>query len=168
MKNQKGMTLFIAIVIMSVLLFISFAVINIALKSILFASSGRDSQYAFYAADAGLECAMYFDSKFDKFNAITDGSPINCDGVNDISTGGLISGSSETAKIGGVGLNNPSIFGFTLNNGSNAMHYCAIIRVTKSQNIIDGSISTHIDSRGYNTCDTANLRRVERGIEVTY
>ena len=50
--KQAGMTLFIAVTVMGILLFISFAVTNIVLKGTIFASSGRDSQFAFYAADA--------------------------------------------------------------------------------------------------------------------
>jgi Tfp pilus assembly protein PilX len=67
MKN-RGMTLFISIVIMGILLFVSFVVVNIAIKSTLFASSGRDSQLAFFAADSGIECSLYWDTKADAFN----------------------------------------------------------------------------------------------------
>lgn len=62
-NNQKGMTLFISIVIMGILLFITFAVVNITIKSTLFANSGKESQLAFFAADSGIECALYWDSK---------------------------------------------------------------------------------------------------------
>jgi len=83
--KRAGMTLFIACAIMNILLFISFAVVNITLKSTLFASSGRDSQYAFYAADAGIECALYWDNKYPSngsaFATSTSGSPINCAGA---------------------------------------------------------------------------------------
>jgi hypothetical protein len=130
MKN-RGMTLFIAIVIMSVLLFISFAVVNITIKGTLFASSGRDSQYAFYAADSGIECALYWDSKFDpsKFDPSNSSpSPITC-----------------------------------ANQISNVEPFCVTVEVTKN---IDGT--TYIKSKGYNTCDMSNLKRVERGVEVTY
>lgn len=164
MKN-RGITLFIAVAIMSILLFISFVVMNITLKSTLFASSGRDSQFAFYAADAGIECAEYWDSRFEpsKFDISTPGSPISCAGTS-ISTNQAISGTTTPALIGGGGSSNPtSIFGFTLNQGSNPVQYCAIVTVRKN---VDGI--TYIYSRGYNTCDTSNPKRIERGIEVTY
>jgi hypothetical protein len=164
MKN-RGMTLFIAIIIMGILLFISFAVVNITMKSTLFASLGRDSQYAFYAADSGIECAIYWDSKFEpsKFATSTSGSPINCGGMA-ILDGQAIPGSALPTMIGGGGIINPtSIFYFDMNRGSNPVPYCVIVTVTKN---IDGT--TYIKSRGYNTCDIANIRRVERGVEVTY
>lgn len=164
MIRNKGMTLFIAVSIMGVLLFISFAVINIAIKGSLFASSGRDSQFAFYAADAGLECALYWDSKYDpsKFATSTAGT-ITCAGQT-ISTGTIISGTTTVSRIGGGGSANPtSNFGFTMNQGTNPVTHCVIVSVTKNLNG-----TTYIKSRGYNTCDTSHPRRVERGIEVTY
>jgi hypothetical protein len=51
-----------------------------------------------------------------------------------------------------------------MNQGDNAVLYCAIVTVEKRAS--DGK--TYIKSKGYNTCDTGNTRRVERGIEVDY
>lgn len=150
---------------MGILLFLSFAVMNITLKGTVFSSSGRDSQYAFYAADAGLECAIYWDSRFDpsKFATSTSGSPITCSG-NSITSGSAIPGTTTTTLIGGGGNGNPtSVFYFNLNHGVNPLPFCAIVTVTKNTNG-----TTYIKSRGYNTCSTSDARRVERGIEVTY
>ena len=169
LAKQAGMTLFIAVTVMGVLLFISFAVINIALKGTLFSSSGRDSQFAFYAADAGVECALYWDSKYDpsKFDTSPSGgagSPINCAGSN-ISNSQAIPGRPETTLIGGTDASpRTSIFYFDMNRGPNPVPYCAIVTVEKR--LSDGK--TYIKSKGYNTCDTSNSRRVERGIEIDY
>ncbi len=174
MMKNKGMTLFIAVVVMSILLFISFAVVNIAIKSNLFAGSGRDSQYAFYAADAGLECAFYWDSQFDAFATSTSGSPINCGG-SIMTNNDNISGTTSVATLigGGTDADQTSKFGFVLNQGSNPTN-CAIVTVTKyyvdttGDGNLDAPLMTKIKSRGYNTCDLTHPRRVERGIEVTY
>jgi len=165
-KSEKGMTLFISIAIMSILLLISFAVVNITIKSTLFATSGRDSQFAFYAADAGIECAIYHDSKFEpsKFATSTAGS-ITC-ATQTVTTGSqtVPVNPTQSSRVGGGGAGNPtSIFYFNLNQGTNPTPACAIVSVTKN---VNGT--TFIRSRGYNTCDTTNPRRVERGIEVTY
>ena len=171
---NRGMTIFIAVVVMGILLFISFAIVNIAMKSTLFASSGRDSQFAFYAGDAGLECALYWDAKFDpsKFATSTGGSPINCGGAG-ISTGAAISGTSTPARIGGGGDTNPaSTFGFIMNTGSNSVSHCTVVTVLKYYDDRDNNgedeLVTYIKSRGYNTCADGHPRRIERGIEVTY
>lgn len=161
------MTLFIAVTIMGILLFISFAVVSIALKGSIFATSGRDSQYAFYAADAGIECVVYWDTKFEpsKFATSTAGS-ITCAGQT-VTTNSQapIYGTSTNSLIGGGGNANPtSRFGLRFNLvGSNPVNSCAIVTVTKNTNG-----TTYVKSRGYNTCSASDPRRLERGVEVTY
>ncbi len=164
--------MFISVAVMSVLLMVTYAVAHIALKSSQFASSGRDSQFAFYAADTGLECAIYWDVKFDKFATSTPGNNITC-GNFQLDTGETIPsnqsviGTSTITRIGGGGSANPiSVFGFNMNQGGNAMPYCTIVTVHKYYS--GANLVTYIKSRGYNTCDSNNTRRVERGIEVTY
>lgn len=125
--------------------------------------SGKDSQSAFYAADSGVECALYWDAKDPSRFDISAESTITCI-TQTISTGQAVQGTSTLSRIGGGGASNrTSVFGFVMNQGLNSMPTCSIVTVTKNA---DGS--TYIKSRGYNTCDTSNLRRVERGIEVTY
>lgn len=163
---NRGVTMFIAVVVMGLLLLISSAVLNIALKGKIFASYGRDSQYAFYAAESGIECAVYWDSKFEpsKFSTSTVGT-ISCGGQVGITTDSqtVPTSPSQLSRVGGGGdLNPTSIFYFDLNQGSNPLPYCAIVSVTKNS---DGT--TYIKSRGYNTCNTS-ANRVERGIEVMY
>lgn len=168
---KRGMTLFIAIVVMGILLFISFAVVNITVKGSLFATLGRDSQYAFYAAEAGVECALYWDSKptdGSAFATSTSGT-ITCANQT-ISTGtqNPITGTSTASSfIGGGGdANQTSKFGLTFTNGNNPVNSCAIVTVRK---YYEGSVlKTYIKSRGYNSCGISDSRRLERGIEVTY
>ncbi len=163
-NNQKGFSLFMAITIAAALLLVTFIVSSISTKSLEFASLGRDSQIAFFAADAGVECALYWDVNFDpsKFDFVGSGSPIMCGG-GPISNGDAIAGTSTNTRIGGGGMGNPtSTFGFVMNRGINPTTACAIVIVTK------GISSTHISSFGYNTCNTNDSRRVERGIEVDY
>lgn len=62
-KRNKGFTLLIAVVTTSLLLLVSFVVADIALKQIILSSSNQDSQYAFYSADSGAECAVYWDAQ---------------------------------------------------------------------------------------------------------
>jgi Tfp pilus assembly protein PilX len=171
LKSNKGITLFIAVIVMSILLFISFAVVNVSLKSTIFAFSGRNSQFAFYAADTGLECALYWDSKFDAF-ATSTSETIFCAGNGIAGTGQPLYGTTTLGRIGGGGDANPtSIFSFLMNPPT-VSSSCAVVTVTKYYNDVDGDGSldlvTYIKSRGYNTCDVSNPRRVERGIEVRY
>jgi hypothetical protein len=157
MKKDKGFTLLIAIITTSMLLIISFVVVNIALKQLVLASASKESQYAFYAADGGIECATYWDlkdSNISQFATTTLGTII-CNGqtigvgnpqtVNTIPT--------QLATIGGV---STSTFELDFTKG------CAIVRVGKYTGF------TVIDSRGYNTCVTNASRRFERGVLLSY
>lgn len=100
--NKKGATLFIAVVVSSLLLFISFFIVNLTIKNTMLSGLSRESQLAFYAADAGLECAIYWDIKFEpsKFDPNSSGSSIDCSGVTMIS-GNPITGTSTNSLVGG-------------------------------------------------------------------
>ena len=144
MKN-KGFTLFIAIIVTGTLLLVAVGVVNLTVKQAFISTSGSESQHAFYAADTGIECAIYWDvqnpSVISAFSTTT-GSQINCN--------------NQTMTVGGT-----SVSTFTFN--FNPDPYCTIVTVTK-----DVNGSTRIDSLGYNTCDSSNPRRVERGIKAVY
>ena len=63
-----------------------------AVRQVLLSGTGRDSQYAFYAANTGIECAMYWDlqaSSTDSFvfatssdTSINSGFGAECIGIN--------------------------------------------------------------------------------------
>jgi len=158
-SSEGGFTLLIAIVTTSMLLIVSFVVVNIALKQLVLANAGKESQHAFYNADSGTECAVYWDLKGSttgdpsKFDVSTPGQ-IECNGQT-ISTGSQTVPTipSQPSVIGG---SPDSIFYISFAKG------CAIVRVTKSGG------TTEIDSRGYNTCDTSASRRYERGVTLEY
>jgi hypothetical protein len=62
-KANRGFTLLIAIIFMSVMLSFGLALGSLAYKQQVLASGAIESQYAFYVADAGLECALYADQQ---------------------------------------------------------------------------------------------------------
>lgn len=147
---DKGFTIFIAIIVASTLLLIVAGVTSLAVRQSLISSTGRESQYAFYAADSGMECALYWDVKNFRDGtsafATSTGVPIFCNNSGDLNVGG----------------NPQSTFTFTLSPDSS----CATVTVSK---FYQGSnLVTSIESRGYNTCDSANSRRVERALRAVY
>jgi len=167
MRSKAGFSMFLAVIVMGSLLLIAFSVVNIGVKETEFSSLNKESQFAYFAADAGVECALYWDAKYPSglsaFATSTSGSPISCAGIS-IVNGQSIPGTTTTAMIGGGGDSNPiSTFYFPLNNGINPTNACTIVVITKNQ---DGS--TYVASYGYNNCNPSDPRRVERGIEVTY
>jgi hypothetical protein len=166
MKN-KGFTLLMAIVTTSLLLVISFMVVNIAFKQLIISSVNEESQYAFYNADSGLECAIYWDlhdpSALSQFDSSSVSGAINCQN-EDITTNSQFIpipvppfpfNTPVKSVIGGT----DSIFAVTYTKG------CAVVRVHKSLTV---PVVTTIDSRGYNNCDINADKRYQRGVIITY
>lgn len=60
-NNQKGFTLLFAVITSSLMLAVGLAIANIAFKGITLSSGANASQRAFYAANTGLECALFWD-----------------------------------------------------------------------------------------------------------
>lgn len=148
LRNKRaGFAMLYAVLVSSILLSIGLAIFNLTIKELLLSSLGRDSQFAFYAADTGTECALYWDFQADAF-ATSTSSSIEC-------AGKIITG------MGGAGYGVPNEFEIDFAPEP----YCTKVSVTKYELPIKKTI---IESRGYNTCDTNNPRRVERAIRVTY
>lgn len=66
MKNinqKKGFTLLYAVIVSSIILAASISIINISLKQYKLSALSRESQIAFYAANTGVDCAVYWDIK---------------------------------------------------------------------------------------------------------
>ncbi len=61
---MRGFTLFFALLAASLALAIGLAILDITLRELELSSTVAQSEYAFYAADSGAECALYWDSKY--------------------------------------------------------------------------------------------------------
>lgn len=87
---QRGFALLIAVIFMSVMLAIGIALSSLGYKQQVLASSAVNSQYAFYSADAALECALYADSKgafaYNNFSKAGDSTSFSCDGLSHTAT----------------------------------------------------------------------------------
>lgn len=138
-SSKKGATLLIAVIMASVMLSVGLGVYQRTYKELYFASFWKQVQLAFAAADSGFECALYWDLHPPIFPA-----QASCSG------GAPFDWQSVSWSL-------PDI---VISNGG-----CAKVTITKPSP--NGS-SVRIESRGYNTCDTANQRRVERGLRIDY
>lgn len=76
--TQRGFTLLLAALVASVVLALGAAIFQIAQKQIMLSSIGRDSQFAFYAADTAAECALYWDFRCSYFASTTAGISAEC------------------------------------------------------------------------------------------
>lgn len=142
-QTQKGFAILFTVLVISILLAISLSISNIALKELLLSSATRDSHSAFYAADTALECALYADTKK---NALS------------IVNGSIVLDPALRPSCAEVDSTTPTKITFKNPSGS---PYCYRFTIEKTT-------LTKIEARGYNTCDEFNLRRVERGIRISY
>ena len=161
MKNsnrQSGFVLLVALLTASVLLGLALSIGDILIKEDSLALAGRASHQAFYAADSGVECALYFDIKYNSF-ATSSASTINCNQDSN--------NQNNTFSVGGGGAGNPtSSFAMTFS----PLSACALVTVTKnvngSTNVTGSGFSVH-DNGGSN-CSSTSLNQVERVIQVSY
>ncbi len=87
--SRRGFALLVAVVFMSVMLALGLALGSVVYKQQLLASSAIDSQYAFYAADSALECALYADQQMGLFaydaNLSAPPPAMTCDAIAPVS-----------------------------------------------------------------------------------
>lgn len=183
-KTQKGFALLIAILTASIVLAIGISILNIALKGFLLSTTVRESQTAFYAADAGIECARYFDFSENgghRFERGSPSGPMRCMGGNVFQ----VNDDTNTVHTA-IGNNNfGATEGFQIEWGDPEI--CARVYVTKYRNdsgtvsmpdgkggtetCAQGFTCTIVQSYGYNRACTDiedDPRTVERGIRSRY
>jgi hypothetical protein len=160
---SRGFTLLLAVLISGVLLALGLALYNIAVKELILASAGRDSQFAFYAADAGRECALYWDSKHDAFAPASPLTEIIC-ASGTLPPVGMGGGVASLTRIPGSGPDPTDTITFSFSLGGNQVDSCTDVTVTRQYE----PTRTTIRSRGYSTCVTTNPRRLERAIRSSF
>lgn len=164
-QHNRGFTLLLAALIASLLSALGLAMFSIAQKEVVLSSLGRDSQFAFYAADTGAECALYWDFKYNAFATSTTytstTTPAVCAGqeLQDFPTTwgeGVYDGSD------GLGGENQYVSSFWFEPEG----YCVYVTVTKQ----DELPHTQVEALGYSTpCSQPNsARRLERAVRSTF
>jgi hypothetical protein len=183
-KYYAGFTLYYAVLVGSLILVIGASMLNLSLKELTLTGTLKESELAFFAADAGTECALYWDlrgyvSGTDNkkvFPASNDPSSFSYNGdVSQVKCNG-------NTSLGAVFDTTPPVltdwatttFSYNVND-----IYCTVIRVVKHVNV-DGTISTAIQAKGYNMAgsgtavngdfciNNTSARRVERSFVTQY
>ena len=153
MKHKRGFVLLLAVLVSGILLALGLALYNIASKELLLSSAGRDSQFAFYAADSGIECALYWDAKEQAFSTTSSLESVTC-GAGTVPSGGGVAPVTRTYDQGTQTYS--TTFSFSL--GSNIADPCTDVTVSRRYN----PTRTSIRADGYNTCVTSDPKRSER------
>lgn len=152
-NREKGFVMLYTMILSSIILAISIGILNVALKETNFSISARAANEAFFAADTGAECALFYDRTTN--NAFSD-ADIN-----------MRCGVEDPISINPVGSGSWS---FVVPNLSESERSCAKVTLTR----VPSDFSTTIISKGYNNanpdsseCNPAS-NSVERELEVTY
>lgn len=187
MKNSKkrGFTLLLAALTASIVLSMGASIFLIAKKEVTLSSLGRDSQFAFYAADQAAECALYWDSRQSYFGTTTPAALVapndpTCDAQHWTPAGG----SGRPASPVSYPYTMTFQYEPTSPNPSPppaSFSYCAVVTVEKCDGpiAVDGACShavpavyhTTIHADGYSTsCSTlqTNPRALQRSVELHY
>jgi hypothetical protein len=166
---QRGFTVLLAAIVSSIVLMIGSSIFMIAQKQVMLSSIGRESQFAFYAADTGAECALYHDSRFESFGtaAVPLVANVTCDKA--ASGGDLTVQSTYTSNgIAATSTFSLDLFARDLNAGvpSNDTN-CVVVTVAKNP----AAPATVIHADGYSTsCAeiTTSARSLQRSVELRY
>lgn len=135
---KKGITLLLAVFVSSLTLTLGLGIFTLLFSEIEFSGTAKESLLAFYSADAGIECVLFWDIQRNAF-ATSSTSLITCDG--------------DSFTVGG--LSGFSRFTIPFDDGS-----CATVEVTKGA-------TTIIESQGKNICADSS-KTVQRGLRVNY
>jgi hypothetical protein len=171
-QPHRGFALLIAVIFMAVMLAFSLTLTSLAYKQTILASSAADSQIAFYAADAGLECLLFSDQRPDLTSgnfdyatryasgAKTSPAPITCNGKQGRLIGDTLWGEND------AGL---AYFAQTQQLDLGA--YCADVTIYKYENVDARENVAYLFSQGYSVpCDKLPnaTRYAARGLQSHY
>lgn len=187
-KEQRGVALLYAVLLVSIVLTISLSLLNITFKQIVLTAVNKESQRAHFTAMSALDCvyftdlryrtsSVYFDNPFGYFSAdsLNLSPPSNPPSNPAFSCPISGSGNAITASVdqapGALGSIGPSVTGITSSYtmiGSGLVGSCAVVEIAK---VLSGDYDGNgnndnalvmATARGYNTCDESSPRRVER------
>lgn len=144
---ERGFTLIIAVVLSSVTLALALALLDVAYKQVTLAFAAKNSHQAFANADSALECALYYDQKDDLFGYGKTSGSVTCNGR------------TETVTFNQVPAIRTRTYTLTCAGGGES----ARVTIYKWSDA-----STAIYANGYNSCSSSDVRRVERGVKISY
>jgi len=166
LASNRGYTLLFAVLTAVLVLGIAVFITSTSRKQFILSVTARESMYALYAADSGMECAAAAFSHI----ASTTGGIIYCKGSSvqlySFTSSNLVTGLSQEQS------SKEAVFSFNDTSGNGP---CAVITFTTGFDS-NNRLNTVIDSSGYNICTVSagslgpdpGSQTVERALELTY
>lgn len=150
-RNPRGFALLVAIILTSVLLSVGLALLDIAYKQILLATTAKQSELAFYSSDTILECALYWDQQFNAFSYAAPAASITCGGQVIV----LLSPPNTSVVDGNVRTTT-----LTIPTASGSSGTVTILKGSGG--------GTTVYATGYNSGNASDPNRTERGLKAVY
>ncbi|HSE56697.1 MAG TPA: hypothetical protein VLB02_01280 [Candidatus Paceibacterota bacterium] len=151
--TQAGFAMLFTVLLISLVLSLALGISNITYKQTILSSLAKDSQIAFYQADAGAECGLYYDFTLNAFPEPSTFAAIQ-------STVPTITCGTETLTLDPADSSDDDfVYRSSPASPSNPC-YNVVFDKTGVENIIQ--------AYGYNICDQDHPRQVERALQVRY
>src|SRR3989344_2124531 len=177
--NNKGFTIFFAMLAGGLALSIGIAIYDLTIRELDLSATATQSQYAIYAADTGVECALYWDYKC-QGGGCNNGSAFATSSSYTGAASGVSCNGQDVALVGTPppGPYNPPPAGWgiwdveTTDTEETTTFfisffphpYCAKVEVGKSGDPGQTTIISH----GFNTCASGSTSQLERVLYVSY
>lgn len=152
--SRRGFALVFTVLIVSLILALAMTIADISYRQALLSNLARDSQVAFYQADAGLDCGMYYDftlNAFPKYSTSKDYVPPDTSKPLTCGKQTLLYDASQSARDHYVYI------------PQNVTGPCFTITFDKTD-----SFKKVVEGDGYNLCGAPNPRQVQRTLTLTY
>lgn len=178
-RKKAGFVLLYAVLVSGIILGVGLSLINLFTKQIILSSIGRNSQFAYYAADAGKQCAYFwYASYYSAVFGVLVNNQVNPPTSSDLPSTLFQAGTGQVSIFCN---NRPLIINYEPSSESSKLisnftlplspdpnqPSCAKVQVTRK--IAAGQVETMIRSSGYNaSCGDLgdqgkkNPRRIER------
>lgn len=158
---------------------IGVAIYDLTVRELELSATATQSQYAIYAADTGVECALYWDYKC-AGGGCMDGSAFATSSAYLGAGSGVLCNGQDVAAAGTppTPFNAPPAnwIPWSIENSTSAatttfyisfapaQPYCAKVEVMKSGDPIQTTVISH----GFNTCAPGSTNQLERALYVSY
>lgn len=180
--KQRAFALLITMVVVSIVLAVGLSLLNITVKQINLSITGRDSEVAFSAAHASLECVQYTIQRTDLFE--NEALPNSLDCLNDSIA--LAQDTDPSDKVSNTTNITEYSFAHTWNNGQQDLCSESDIYIVDARSGqvnanffgqgVDsvacplGSVCSVIFARGFNRAcnELGSLRTVQRELTIVY
>lgn len=155
-NSKRGFTLLLSVLISSLMLALATSIFTMLSQQLTISGISKESQFAFYAADTGVECALYWDLQEDAFATSSPYGSIDCNG--------------ESRSINSTTAGTKEIRTFYLDFQPEP--YCAKVKITKEGSPVRTTIKAKGYNKGYNRstgkCDKSYPRKLQRAIRIRY